>query len=97
MLDMRRDEFYVFAADKLQRGGSCHETDVIAAFRAFYPRYRRRDMSDTIDGISLSDKEVGDLVRSWNMRMGRPGERTPAGYWKGFSVCDKRGAVSDVL
>jgi hypothetical protein len=78
-------------------GGRCHETDIISSFRAFYPRYRRRDMTGTADGVSLSDSEVGELVRAWNARMGRPAERTPAGYWKGVSVVSPRGSLSDVF
>lgn len=54
-------------------------------------------MSGTTDGVSLSDSEVGELVRSWNARMGRPAERTPAGYWKGVSVVSPRGSLRDVL
>lgn len=80
------DEFVAFASERMVPGGRCHRNDIVREFRLFYPRYRRRDMGNTQDGISLSDDQIGDLVSSWNREMGRPGERTPSGYWKGISV-----------
>ena len=64
----------------------CHESEIVGAFRKFYPRYRMRDMSRTTDGVSLSDSAISDLVRGWNTKMGKPGERTSSGYWKGVSL-----------
>jgi hypothetical protein len=83
-------EFVAFSAARLERGGRCHESEIVSAFRQFYPRYRRRDMGRTDDGISVADKDIGALVRSWNARMGRPGERSTSGYWKGISVARAR-------
>jgi len=80
------DEFVAFASERMVPGGRCHENDIVREFRLFYPRYRRRDMGRTKDGISLSDDKIGDLVGDWNRQMGRPGERTSSGYWKGISV-----------
>ena len=83
------DEFLIFAADRLTRGGRCHERDIVKDFRLYYPRYRYADMRRTSDGQSLQDDEIADLVRSWNGSMGRPGERTSSGFWKGISLVVK--------
>ena len=40
-------------------------------FRAYYPRYRQRDMGRTVDGLSLPDDDIADLVRSWNGQVRR--------------------------
>lgn len=82
----RTAEFLAFSAERLRVGGRCHERDIVAAFRAFYPRYRRPEMSRASDGVSLADGEVAELARAWNVAMGRPAERTPTGFWKGVSV-----------
>jgi len=80
------DEFFVFANERIEPSGRCHETEIVRAFRAFYPRYRQRDMKRSADGISLPDDEIADVVRTWNAQVGRPGMRTSSGYWKGISV-----------
>ena len=79
-------EFMLFSTERLSVGGRCHERDIVRAFRAFYPRYRSRDMRRSQDGVSVPDDEIADLVRGWNARMGRPAMRTPSGFWKGISV-----------
>lgn len=95
-LEARQAEFLVFADQRLERGGRCHERDVIRAFRDFYPCYRRADISGTTNGVrSPSDIEVGRLVRSWNSRLGVPGERTTAGFYKGFSVAPQQRGVGE--
>ena len=81
-----QQEFMVFAGERMEKGGRCHENDIIREFRTFYPRYRRRDMGSTADGFSLSDDKIGDLAEDWNRAVGRPGERTRSGYWKGIKV-----------
>ena len=73
-------------AQRVVPSGRCHENEIVREFRTFYPRYRRRDMGRSKDGVNLSDDKIGDLVGSWNREVGRPGERTPTGYWKGISV-----------
>ena len=83
------DEFLTFSADRLVVGGRCHERDIVAAFRQYYPRYKLRDMRRSADGVSLDDDTIGDLVGPWNARMGRPGQRTSTGYWKGISVAPR--------
>ena len=80
------EEFLVFSSERLTLGGRCHERDIVAAFRSYYPRYRSRDMSRSSDGVSVPDDEIGDLVRTWNANMGRPGTRSSTGYWKGVSL-----------
>ena len=81
-----RDEFLIFSSDRIAVGGRCHERDVVAAFRAFYPRYRNRDMGRYADGVSVADDDIADRLREWNAQMGRPGVRTSTGFWKGISV-----------
>lgn len=83
------DEFLIFSADFLttSRGSArCHERDVVAAFRTYYPRYRNRDMERSTDGVSVPDEVIADALRSWNVQMGRPGVRSSAGFWKGIAV-----------
>ena len=63
------DEFFVFANERLEPSGRCHERDIVRAFRSFYPRYRQRDMGRTADGLSLPDDDIADLVRSWNAQV----------------------------
>ena len=77
------------AAERIALEGSCHETDVIRAFRAFFPRYRFADMGASADGINLTDARVGELVKSWNVARGRPATRTSAGFWKGLSLVSR--------
>lgn len=84
------DEFFVFAVDELAVGGRCHEREIVRAFRSYYPRYRNRDMGRSADGESLDDTTIRDLVRTWNAQIGRPGERTSSGYWKGISLAEPR-------
>lgn len=80
------DEFLIFSTSKLSVGGRCHESDIVRAFRQYYPRYRYADMERYEDGASLSDADLKACVRKWNIAMGQPAERTSSGYWKGISV-----------
>ena len=80
----------VFAVDGLAIGGRCHEREIVRAFRSYYPRYRNRDMGRSADGESLDDTTLRDIVRTWNAQIGRPGERTSSGYWKGISLKAQR-------
>jgi hypothetical protein len=82
----------VFSVERLEVGTSarCHEREVVAAFRSFYPKYRSRDMERSTDGVSVPDDILADLVRGWNTQMGRPGVRTSSGFWKGIKVADER-------
>jgi hypothetical protein len=83
------DEFFVFSSEKLTSGGTCHEREIIRSFRSFYPRYRYEDMERSADGVSVADKDIVGCIRKWNMQMGRPAERTSAGYWKGISIASR--------
>jgi len=80
------EEFLLFSGDGLAVGGRCHERDIVAAFRKFYPKYRFADMRRAADGESIPDDAIADKIREWNAQMGRPGVRTSSGYWKGISV-----------
>jgi len=88
----REAEFVAFAALRLgaQSGGTCHETDIVRAFRRYYPKYR-------VDR-GITDAEISDLMRRWaSVERTRllPGgalstetvsARTAAGYYKGITV-----------
>lgn len=85
-----RSEFFAFSSDRIVVGGVCHERDIVREFRRFYPRYRSRDMSRTDDGISVRDDSIGDVIRWWNVQMGRPAVRSSTGYWKGVSIAPRK-------
>ena len=85
-LTLTQEEFLLFSGDGLAVGGRCHERDIVAAFRKFYPKYRFADMRRAADGESIPDDAIADKIREWNAQMGRPGVRTSSGYWKGISV-----------
>lgn len=87
------DEFLLFSAERLSVGGRCHEREIVRAFRAFYPRYRYADMDRYTDGQSVPDSNIAQCVRRWNVSMGRPGERTSSGYYKGISLLEAPAAV----
>ena len=70
---------------RLTASGTCHETEIVRAFRRSYPRYRA--------GRGISDREILELMRRW-MRVPRtqllPGgaiatevvsSRSAAGYY----------------
>lgn len=97
----RVEEFVVFSNERLQLGGLSPEEDIIKAFREFYPRYRFPDMSSTIDGVSVSDAEIVDVIKQWNKQNGSPCKRVQSSYaggrrtagatkakgsWKGISL-----------
>ncbi|KAJ1633735.1 hypothetical protein T492DRAFT_978402 [Pavlovales sp. CCMP2436] len=77
-------EFEAFASAQLERapGASCHESNVVKSFRAFYPKYRAS--SGKID-----DGEIESMMRRWGV------ERSPAGYYKGISL--KPGVLTSVF
>jgi hypothetical protein len=73
-------EFIEFADKRLKKGGNCHRTDVIRAFRRFYAKYRQADNPD----YPLSDLEIERLIKTW----GRPRgiEMSSAGFLSGVQV-----------
>ena len=79
-------EYMAWAADNLERGGRTSEREIVARFRKSFAKYRYADMSGTADGVSLSDSAICDAQRRWNLKFGRPGERTSTGFWKGISL-----------
>jgi len=50
-------------------------------------------MTRSADGVSLADDTIADLARAWNVRMGRPAERTSSGFYKGVSLKEIRAAA----
>ena len=91
------DEFLVFSSARLSLGraaSACHEREIIAAFRKYYPRYRYADMEQTADGTSVTDRRLASCIRKWNISMGAPAERTSAGYWKGIELQELEAAAN---
>ncbi|KAG8467690.1 hypothetical protein KFE25_006742 [Diacronema lutheri] len=83
--ELEYGEFEQFASAQLERapGTSCHETDIVRAYRTFYPKYRAASGR-------LSDSDIESLMRRWGRF-----ERSPAGYYKGISL--KPSALSSVF
>lgn len=78
-----REEFKEFAENRLISGGSCHRSDVIAAFRRYFSKYRDPESSE----YPLIDLEVEKLLKSWNEIENRgQAEMTSAGFYKGLQV-----------
>jgi hypothetical protein len=76
-------EFDEFASKRLIVGkGSCHRTDVIAAFRRYNPKYRVADNEE----YPLSDVEIERILRKWNKRFGSKSEMSSAGFFAGITV-----------
>ena len=50
-------DFARFAEARLTASGTCHETEIVRAFRRSYPRYRA--------GRGISDREILELMRRW--------------------------------
>lgn len=63
-----------FANTRLVRSGRCHESEVAAAFRQAYGKYRSRE--------ALPDTVLRDLVRNWHP----DADRTPNGYYRNLSL-----------
>ena len=89
--EARRAEFRAFAEARLTLGSasqSTHESEVVRAFRRFYPKYR-------VDR-GIADAEIADLMRRWisvprtrllpggQIQSDTVSARTAAGYYKGI-------------
>ena len=59
-----------FAAERLQRSGGCHESEVAEAFRKAAPRLRSPQ--------AMPESRMRDFVRVW----ARDARLTPNGFWK---------------
>ena len=53
-------------------------------------RVARMHCSSTASNAStdLADDAIGDTIRWWNGQVGRPGMRTPTGFWKGLAIAE---------
>lgn len=91
-----RDEFEVFATQRLRSGGTCHRQDVVKAFRRFYAKYRQapppqqqqqqQDNDPTMNGtIALTDLEIERLLRAWS-RTRRDVEMSSSGFYSGLQI-----------
>jgi hypothetical protein len=80
-----QQEFEQFATARLdaRSGGNCHRSDVVAAFRRYYGKYRQADNEQ----YPLTDLEVEKLLRAWNQGPNRGrAEMTSAGFYYGISI-----------
>jgi len=76
-------EFDEFASKRLIVGkGSCHRSDVIAAFRRYNPKYRVADS----EKYPLADIEIERILRQWNRQFGSRSEMSSAGFFMGITV-----------
>mmetsp|Transcript_15697 Transcript_15697/g.33170 ORF Transcript_15697/g.33170 Transcript_15697/m.33170 type:complete len:478 (+) Transcript_15697:245-1678(+) len=76
-------EFDEFAAKRLLVGrGSCHRSDVIAAFRRYNPKYRDSES----ERYPLADIEIERILRKWNRERGSGNEMSSAGFFAGIVV-----------
>lgn len=73
------EEFEEFATQRLKKGGSCHRSEVVKAFRRFYGKYRTDN-----EQFPLSDLEIEQLVRAWCRVRGI--EMSSAGFFKGLQI-----------
>mmetsp|Transcript_9637 Transcript_9637/g.11999 ORF Transcript_9637/g.11999 Transcript_9637/m.11999 type:complete len:326 (-) Transcript_9637:366-1343(-) len=67
------NDFLLFASDKLQRKGQCHQSKIINAFRRYYAQYRTEEQISTI--------ELERLIRRWHS-----GEPPRQGFYRGLSL-----------
>ena len=84
-------EFEEFASRRLKKGGNCHRSEVIRAFRRFNSKYRNAENPQNPE-YDVSDLEIERLIKSWSRRMGNQ-EMSSAGFFNGIQIDDQ----SDVL
>ncbi|CAB9511937.1 expressed unknown protein [Seminavis robusta] len=72
-------EFLEFTNYRLLPGESCHCTDVVAAFRLFYDKYKSVD--------SLPDEEIEGLLNDWNDKYAKA--KNKDGVYEGFQLNPK--------
>ena len=74
ILDAQFEDFVRFAGTRLQRSGSCHESEIFRAFRTEVPGYRDKE--------ALTDFTLRQFVQQW-----APGiKRTSNGFFKTLSL-----------
>jgi hypothetical protein len=74
-------EFTEFADKRLLVGGNCHRSDVVAAFRRYYSKYRQVDSED----YPLTNLEIEGLLKAWTARLPRV-EMSSAGFYYGVQI-----------
>mmetsp|Transcript_25481 Transcript_25481/g.37640 ORF Transcript_25481/g.37640 Transcript_25481/m.37640 type:complete len:345 (+) Transcript_25481:192-1226(+) len=82
-----REEFNEFASNRLKRGGNCHRSDVVRAFRRYFAKYRREDSEQ----YPLSNMEIEELLREWNS-VNTLAEITSTGFYNGLSINEQADA-----
>jgi hypothetical protein len=82
--DLLTAEFAAFADARLIMGGNCHRSDVVAAFRRYYSKYRAMDSEE----YPLSNLEIEGLLKVWTARLPRV-ERSSAGFYYGVQINKK--------
>ena len=78
---MLEREFEEFAENRLQKGGNCHRSEVVKAFRRYNAKYRQADSTQ----YPLGDLEIEQLLRSWSQATGAA-EMSSAGFYNGISI-----------
>jgi hypothetical protein len=83
-----RLQFSKFADKRLRTRPSGRSEDalIVEAFRELYKEYRYEDMRRTVDGTSVANRQIAELIEEWNQQMGRPGKRSTYGFWKGIEL-----------
>mmetsp|Transcript_17237 Transcript_17237/g.26122 ORF Transcript_17237/g.26122 Transcript_17237/m.26122 type:complete len:343 (+) Transcript_17237:143-1171(+) len=82
-----REEFNEFASNRLKRGGNCHRSDVVRAFRRYFAKYRQEDSEQ----YPLSNMEIEGLLREWNS-VNTLAEMTSTGFYNGLSINEQADA-----
>jgi len=72
-------EFLEFTNYRLLPGESCHRSDVVAAFRLFYDKYKEVE--------SLPDSEIEGLMNDWNDKYAKA--KIKDGVYEGFQLNPK--------
>ena len=54
-------DFTRFAEARLTASGTCHETEIVRAFRRFHPKYRAGQTAER----GITDNDIFDLMRRW--------------------------------
>jgi hypothetical protein len=68
----------LFAEDRLKRGGRCHESEIMKAFKTENPDFAGQE------------EYLRDMVSSWYPQA----QRTPSGFYKNLSVLAKVDALA---
>uniref|UniRef100_A0A7S3VVQ5 Uncharacterized protein n=1 Tax=Dunaliella tertiolecta TaxID=3047 RepID=A0A7S3VVQ5_DUNTE len=74
LLESQWQDFAAFAAQKLQKSGRCHESEIFKQFRRSYAKYRSEE--------AISDDVLRDMVRNFHPDV----DRTPKGFFKNLSL-----------